>query len=185
MQVLRHWYYCRHWHSQKKKSLFNSSLQSGRNVVSQLTLTYSLIAVVSFETISFFRVSSFCTNCLRSLIISFQNTNCKWSGTRFFLHPGVKQNVPEWLVWYNHKDVLRWKLKSLDSWVPDSPFLFHWKLVLKLNVEFRILSLYFAIIVFKSIHFISFLPCINDFSIITPFTYWQINCKFGELLPWW
>ena len=84
----------------KKKSLFSSFLQSGRNVVSQLTLTYSLIAVVSFETF-FFRVSSFCTNCLRSLIISFQNTNTnrKWSGTRFFIHPGVKQNVPEWLVW--------------------------------------------------------------------------------------
>ena len=31
----------------------------------------------------FFRVSSFCTNCLRSLIISFQNANRKWSGTRF------------------------------------------------------------------------------------------------------
>ena len=30
--------------------LFNSSLQSDRNVVSQLTLSYSLIAVVSFET---------------------------------------------------------------------------------------------------------------------------------------
>ena len=34
----------------KKKCLFNFSLQSGRNVVSQLTLTYSLKAVVSFET---------------------------------------------------------------------------------------------------------------------------------------
>ena len=34
----------------KKKILFNSSLQSGRNVVLQLTLIYSLIAVVSFET---------------------------------------------------------------------------------------------------------------------------------------
>ena len=32
------------------KILFNSSLQSDRNMVSQLTLTYSLIAVVSFET---------------------------------------------------------------------------------------------------------------------------------------
>ena len=31
----------------------------------------------------FFRVSSFCTNCLRSLIISFQNANRKWSGTHF------------------------------------------------------------------------------------------------------
>ena len=98
--------WCRFWDTDitvgidahKKESLFNSSLQSGRNVVSQLTLTYSLIAVVSFETI-FFRVSSFCTNCFRSLIISFQNTNRKWSGTRFFIHPGVKQNVPEWLVW--------------------------------------------------------------------------------------
>ena len=100
MQVLRHWYYCRHWRSQKKKCLAIFSLQSGRNVVSQLTLTYSLIAVVSFETKKFFfRVSSLCTNCLRSLIISFQNTNRKWSGTRFFIHPGVKQNVPEWLVW--------------------------------------------------------------------------------------
>ena len=38
----------------KKKKLFNSSLQSGRNLVSQLTLTYSLIAVVSFETNDFF-----------------------------------------------------------------------------------------------------------------------------------
>ena len=38
----------------KKKILFSSSLQSGRNVVSQLTLTYSLIAIVSFETIFFF-----------------------------------------------------------------------------------------------------------------------------------
>ena len=90
--------WCRFWDTDitigidvhKKKHLFSSSLQSGRNVVSQLTLTYSLIAVVSFET--FFVcvcvcvcvcVSSFCTNCLRSLIISFQNANRKWSGTYF------------------------------------------------------------------------------------------------------
>ena len=38
----------------KKKILLNSSLQSGRNVVSQLTLAYSLIAIVSFETNVFF-----------------------------------------------------------------------------------------------------------------------------------
>ena len=36
-----------------------------------------------FWNIFFFRVSSFCTNCLRSLIISFQNANRKWSGTHF------------------------------------------------------------------------------------------------------
>ena len=37
----------------KKKILFNSSLQSDRHVVSQVTLMYSLIAVVSFETFFF------------------------------------------------------------------------------------------------------------------------------------
>ena len=99
--------WCRFWDTDitvgidvhKKEKFIQFLSSSGRNVVSQLTLTYSIIAVVSFETIFFFRVSSFCTNCLRSLIISFQNTNRKWSGTRFFIHPGVKQNVPEWLVW--------------------------------------------------------------------------------------
>ena len=59
------------------QALMFISLQSGRNAVSQLTLTYSLIAVESFETI-FFRVSSFCTNCFHSLIIAFQNANRKW-----------------------------------------------------------------------------------------------------------
>ena len=83
MQVLCHWYYCRHDVHKKRIFLLNSSLQSGWNVVSQLTLTYSLIAVVSFETKFCFRVSTFCTNCLRSLIISFQNANRKWSGTHF------------------------------------------------------------------------------------------------------
>ena len=34
----------------KKKILLNSSLQSGRNMVSQLTITYNLIAILSFET---------------------------------------------------------------------------------------------------------------------------------------
>ena len=38
----------------KKKIVFNSTLQSGRNMVSQLALTYSLIAVVSYETNLFF-----------------------------------------------------------------------------------------------------------------------------------
>ena len=106
-----------------------------------------------------FRVSSFCTNCLRSLIISFQITNRKWSGTRFFIHPGV--------------ECLSRHFYFIENW--------SWKL----NIEFRISSVYFTIIVFKGIHFISFLPCINDFSIITPFTYWQIHHKFGELLPCW
>ena len=108
-QMLWHWYYCRYWRSQKRKNktnkqkkktkkkqkkkknkqkkqktnkLFNSSLQSGWNVVSQLTLTYSLIAAVIFEIKFRFRVSSFWTNFLRSFIISFQNANRKWSGTR-------------------------------------------------------------------------------------------------------
>ena len=127
-----------------KKCLFNSSLQSGRNVVSQLTLTYSLIAVVSFETNIVFCVSSFCTNCLRSLIISFQNANRKWSETRFFIHPSVKQNVPEWhrliksQICFDYS-FLRWGLKSFSCSVPVSPFLFHWKLVLKLNVAFSYL----------------------------------------------
>ena len=36
--------------NKKKKKIFNSSLQSGRNMVSQLTIAYNLIAIVSFET---------------------------------------------------------------------------------------------------------------------------------------
>ena len=64
-------------------------------MVSQLTLTYSLIAVVSFETIFFFVYRHSAQIVFVVLIISFQNTNRKWSGTRFFIHPGVKQNVPE------------------------------------------------------------------------------------------
>ena len=53
--------------------LFSSSLQSGRNVTYQLTLTYSLTAVVSFETIFFFFFFFF------SRIVILR----KWSGTRF------------------------------------------------------------------------------------------------------
>ena len=62
----------------------------------------------------------------------------------FFIHPSVKQNVPEWRRLIKSQicfgySFLRWGLKSFSSSVPVSPFLFHWKLVLKLNVAFSYL----------------------------------------------
>ena len=99
--------WCRFWdtditvgidvHKKEKFIQFLSSKRQKRGF--SVDINVQLNSRCKFWDNFFFRVSSFCTNCLRSLIISFQNTNRKWSGTRFFIHPGVKQNVPEWLVW--------------------------------------------------------------------------------------
>ena len=43
------------------------------------------------------------------------------------------------LLFLFYYSILIWCLNSLGSWVPVSPFLFHWKLVLKLSVAFSYL----------------------------------------------
>ena len=99
--------WCRFWdtditvgidvHKKEKFIQFLSSKRQKRGF--SVDVNVQLNSRCKFWNNIFFRVSSFCTNCLRTLIISFQNTNRKWSGTRLFIHPGVKQNVPEWLIW--------------------------------------------------------------------------------------
>ena len=88
IQVLRHWYYCRHWRSQKKENFihFVSSKRQKRGFSVDINVQLNSRCKfwnIFFYFFFFFRVSSFCTNCLRSLIISFQNANRKWSGTHF------------------------------------------------------------------------------------------------------
>ena len=62
------------------KHFFYSSLQSDRNVVSRLTLTHSLVAVVSYET-NILLVYRHPTQIIFVFQgISYQNANRKWSG---------------------------------------------------------------------------------------------------------
>ena len=83
--------WCRFWNTDitvgidvHKKEKFIQFLSSKRQ---KRGFSVQLNSRCKFWNNFFFRVSSFCTNCLRSLIISFQNTNRKWSGTRFFHSP--------------------------------------------------------------------------------------------------
>ena len=46
-----------------------------------------------------FRISSFCTNCFRSLTISFQNANRKWSGTHFSFTLAWNKTCQNDVVW--------------------------------------------------------------------------------------
>ena len=72
--------------------IYISSLQSGRNVVSQLTLTYSLIAVASVLIFSVYRHSPQ----IVFVVWSFR-FKCEPQVVRnaFFINSSVKQNVPE------------------------------------------------------------------------------------------
>ena len=80
----------------KKKKKKNSSLQSGRNVVSQLTLTYSLIAVVSFETkcVFVYRHSALIVFVVKPFRFKMRTASGPES-VFFFIHHSVKQNVSE------------------------------------------------------------------------------------------
>ena len=73
----------------KWKILFNSSLKSDRNVVSQLTLTYSLIAVVSYETNFLLSALSSYTTFLCILRHFVSKCETQMARNAFYVHPSV------------------------------------------------------------------------------------------------
>ena len=93
MQVLWHWYYCRHWCSQRRK-FYSKRQKRGFSVDTNV----QPIAVISFETTFFFVYSA--------QIISFQNANCRWSGTCFSFTLAWNKTCQNVVLWWNHKDVL-------------------------------------------------------------------------------